>query len=384
MPAQDSPAGTFVPAREFAAIDNLPTLADWSPRLGAAYDLFGNAKTAIKGSIGRYPAWAGGATISNRANTLGFQSDARTWNDVNKDDIAQLSEIGPSRNSAFGLAASRNVQDPDLERAYSWLYAISLEHQITSRVSVATGYYYRRYLNPLWTNNTLTTAADYTLINIADPRGNGQTLPIYNLVPAKNGQVANVDSHSTENNTVFRGFEVSVNARFGRGGNLTTGFASGRTTTKTCQAGVSNPNVLLYCDQSDFDVPYLTNYKFAGSYPIVWGISAAAVIQSTPGATRQISYVVSRAIVPTLTLSSLTVPLSEPGSSYYPRLNQLDLRFSKNIRYKGARIQPQVGIFNVTNADTILSQTNTFGPALGRIGKVLDGRLVKIGAQVDF
>jgi hypothetical protein len=94
--------------------------------------------------------------------------------------------------------------------------------------------------------------------------------------------------------------------------------------------------------------------------------------------------VVNRTIVPTLTLSSITVPLSEPGSSYYPRLNQLDLRFSKTIRYRTTRIQPQVGIFNVTNADTTLSQTAVFGPALGRIGKVLDGRLVKIGAQIDF
>jgi hypothetical protein len=222
------------------------------------------------------------------------------------------------------------------------------------------------------------------LINIPDPRANGETIEVFNLAPGKVGQVQNVDSHSTENNTIYHGFEVSLSTRFGRGGTLSTGYASGVTTTKTCQAAVSNPNVLRFCDQNEYEVPWQENYKLAVSYPTVWGISAAAVIQSTPGAARQISYVVSRAIVPTLSVSSVTVPLSEPGSSYYPRLNQLDLRFSKTITYRRARIQPQVGIFNVTNSDTILSQTNTFGPNLGKVGKVLDGRLVKIGAQVDF
>ena len=32
----------------------MPNWKDISPRLGAAYDLFGNGKTAIKASLGRY------------------------------------------------------------------------------------------------------------------------------------------------------------------------------------------------------------------------------------------------------------------------------------------------------------------------------------------
>src|SRR5262249_53300064 len=51
--AQDSPAGRFVPARHFDAI-RPPTFKDFTPRLGAAYDLFGDGKTAVKGSISKY------------------------------------------------------------------------------------------------------------------------------------------------------------------------------------------------------------------------------------------------------------------------------------------------------------------------------------------
>ena len=139
---------------------------------------------------------------------------------------------------------------------------------------------------------------------------------------------------------------------------------------------------LRFCDQSDMDIPFDKNFKLSGAYPLPYGITASASFQSVPGLSRLITYVVSRTQVPNLTLSSVTVQLNEPGSSYLPRLNQLDLKFSKNIRYKGIRIQPELGIFNVANSDTYLSQNNAFGPALDRVQSILDGRVVRLGAQV--
>src|SRR5262249_38969770 len=40
----------------FPAVDNLPNWKTWSPRIGAAYDLFGDAKTVVKASLSRYQA----------------------------------------------------------------------------------------------------------------------------------------------------------------------------------------------------------------------------------------------------------------------------------------------------------------------------------------
>ena len=52
--AADTAAGRFVPARHFDAIENLPNWRNWAPRSSLVYDLFGNAKTALKFSLNKY------------------------------------------------------------------------------------------------------------------------------------------------------------------------------------------------------------------------------------------------------------------------------------------------------------------------------------------
>lgn len=380
VPAQTSRAGGFVPARNFAAV-MLPEWKNWSPRLGLAYDVFGNARTAVKFSYGRYLAQEV-AAYASRYNPLGTQTDQRTWTDPNGDDIAQLSEIGLSRNTAFGLAGGRTIPDPNLERSYNTLYNVGVQHQLLRRMSISAAYYHRRFANLRWTDNVETTLSDYSIVNIPDPRSNGQTIAIYNLNPLKQGLVTNVESNSGENRMVYKGFDVSLNARFGAGGTLIAGVSSGLTRNRTCQ--VDDPNNLRFCDQGELEIPFDKNFKLAGSYPLPWNISASAVFQNVPGLPRNITYIVTRTQVPQLTLSSVTVPLTAAGEEYLPRLNQLDLKFGKTFRYRARSIQPQLGIFNVTNEATVLAQNNSFGPTLGRVQSILDGRVVRLSLQVDF
>jgi hypothetical protein len=380
IPAQSSGAGTFVPARTTQELA-LPEWKNWSPRIGLAYDLFGNARTALKFSAGRYVAQEG-TTYPTRYNPLGSVNETRTWTDSNHDDIAQFTEIGPTRNTNFGLPAGRNVPDPNFERGYNTLYNVSVQHQLTPRIGVSGGYYRREYKNLLFTDNLLTTFADYTLVNIPDPRNNGQQIAVYNLAPAKLGQVSNYDTNSTENRNVYNGWDVSMSARLKPGATVTAGFSSGLTRNRACQ--VDDPNNLRFCDQGDFAIPFDKNFKLAVAYPLVWGIAASGVFASVPGLPRQITYIVSRAQVPNLTVSSITVNLSQPGEEYLPRLNQIDVKFSKSIKARALRIRPEFGIFNLANVDTALAQNNSYGPNLDRLQAILDGRVYRIGVQVDF
>ena len=82
VPAQHLAAGQFVPERNFAAVDNVPRWKDINPRIGVAYDLFGDGKTVVKGAVGRYISGGSLASNANPVNTS-VNSANRTWNDIN-------------------------------------------------------------------------------------------------------------------------------------------------------------------------------------------------------------------------------------------------------------------------------------------------------------
>ena len=87
--AGDSPAGRFVPARHFDAIENLPNWRDWAPRFSAVYDLRGNAKTALKFSLNRYNQQRTTGIADSYNALVSATSASLAWTDLNKDDIAQ-------------------------------------------------------------------------------------------------------------------------------------------------------------------------------------------------------------------------------------------------------------------------------------------------------
>jgi hypothetical protein len=147
---------------------------------------------------------------------------------------------------------------------------------------------------------------------------------------------------------------------------------------------VQDPNNLRFCDQTDYDIPFRTLFRLSGTYGLPLGIRASGVFQSIPGSARQLTYVVTRAILPTLTQASVTARLNQPGTLFLDTVNQLDVSFSKSVRTSGVEIRPEVSIFNALNANPVTAQTNAFGPNLDRVTAILPGRLVRFGLTVTY
>jgi len=88
----------------------------------------------------------------------------------------------------------------------------------------------------------------------------------------------------------------------------------------------------------------------------------------------------------------ITVNLVEPGTLYGDRVNQVDMRFAKVLRFGGKRATVGVDVYNLANSDATLTYNQTFlvpDPVLAtskwlRPTSVLHPRYVKIGAQFDF
>jgi hypothetical protein len=374
-----------VPARSFAAIENVPNWKDVSVRMGAAYDLFGDGKTALKGNVGRY-LQSEGSGFAATYNPLVFGTDTRSWTDLNRDDIAQENELGPTSNTTFGVRRNQNP-DPNITRPYQRVYDIGVQRELRPGVALTVSYNKRTYHEIFWTDNLAIAPSNYILYTVPDPRSDhlGQTLPVYSVGRAGDGifgSVNELDTNSPNNTRVYNGVDVSINMRLPRGASLYGGTSTGRVVAVTCD--VEDSNSLRFCDQSQSAVPYQTLFKVSGTYPLAYGIRVSASYQSTPGTERTITYQVTRTQVPLMTQSSQNIRLSEPGSTYNDRVNQLDVNLTKSIRVNGVDVRPELGLFNLLNGSAVLSQVNAFGPTLDRVNTILPPRLLRLGVTLKF
>jgi hypothetical protein len=387
VPAQDVPAGRFVPARHFDAIPNIPNWNNVAPRIGVSYDLTGQGRTAIKGNAGLY-VQSQGPGFAQTYNPMVFSTNRYTWNDLNGDDIATENEISNPANSAtFGIRRNQNP-DPNIDRPYQWVWDIGVQQELMRGLAVSVSYNQRSFYSLTYTTNLAIPVDSYTLTSVPNPQVPGATLPIYNADRTKFGQINELDTTSPNNTRVFKGVDVSVNMRIPGGGSLNGGTSTGRTITRTCD--LEDPNYvagiggLNYCDQNLYHIPMLTQFKLSGTYPIIYGIRVSGSFQSQPGAERIITYQVTRAQLPTLVQTSVLARLNEPGSMYNDRVNQLDFAISKSFRVGRTDLRPEIDLFNMLNANPVTAQINSYGPTLNNATAILPPRLVRFGFTVKF
>jgi hypothetical protein len=307
-----------------------------------------------------------------------LSSDTRTWNDLNRDDIAQENEIGPPTNASFGIRRNTNL-DPYLKRPYAWFSNIGIQRELWPGAGLLVTYNHTSRHRILWTDNLETTHADYTLLTIADPRGGG-TLPVYNLNVAKRGLVNELVSNG-DNVSSYNGVDTSLAVRFARG-SITAGTSTGRVRNTTCQ--VDDPNLLRFCDQTQLDMPFRTTFRASGLYPLPYGIRLSGVFQSIATDELPTIYSVGRAIVPTLTQTTVNVRLDEPGSRYYNRINQLDLVVGRDFRSGRIQWQPRIEVWNILNTSPVLTEVTTFGSSLGLPRTTLPARIARLTVLVKF
>jgi hypothetical protein len=122
-----------------------------------------------------------------------------------------------------------------------------------------------------------------------------------------------------------------------------------------------------------------------------YGVSASATWQNRAGAQRLATYVVTAAQT---TLgrafsggaATQTLQIIEPGTAYDDRLNQVDARIAKMFRVGHARIQGTLSLFNLFNAGTPLTLNSRFSTSAPwpQPTRILQSRLFKVGAQIDF
>lgn len=423
-PAGHEDAVRFVPARDFAPEKNIPNFKDLSPRLGMAYDLFGDSKTALKVSLNRFVAPAGVqreityvASVTRTLNMAGL-----TWTDADGKFFPNCDLLNRAANGACGAISNQNfgvnvpnstTSDPDTKegfgkRAYNWQSSVVVQRELGPRLSVTAGYHVRWYGNFRVTQNLATTPADYDPYCItapSDPRlpngGGYQVCGLTNVKVAKFGQVVSRTRMSDNFGHQFEhynGVDLSFSARLPRRIQVAGGANTGRSETNSCFV-VNSAQDLFNCD---IKPPFATNVKLYAVIPLPWDIDVSPVYQRlapfqgqyvTGGITNfQVTYTATNAqIAPSLgrnlsagAAGTVNVVIVPPGEVFNDASQQLNLRISKMFRIRRARVSGAFDIYNAFNSSAVQQSTIVFGPSFLRPQTIQAARYMKVSGQIGF
>jgi hypothetical protein len=426
FPAQTEPQSRFFPGASFARADGVTGYNDITPRMGAALDLFGNGKTALKVNVGKYLQGASVSNLAYNANpalripfgvglsTWGLCSGfgglsnpcvARTFTDRNGDfnPDCNLSnplangECGQIDNLQFGSNQLVGAQfDPALlsgwgVRPSDWSYGVSVQQAVFPRASVEVGYYRRtftQYTTGGTVNENLAIGPNdvkaYSITVPNDPRlpNAGSTIAnLYNINPTVFGQsnVLIVPTNKVGDDTrVFNGVDVTFNVRSFQGFTFSGGTSTGKVVNDFCAIRAAAPVLYLlnpYCHEES---PFQTSLRFLAAYTIPRiDVLVSSVFQDKPNigtdqlGSLQANYTLTAADQaaaaaqlgrPLTTTGALTVNLLAPGALYGDRVRQLDFAVKKVIPIAGRRLTVGVDIYNVMNNNVTLGFNPTFAP----------------------
>jgi Carboxypeptidase regulatory-like domain len=409
----------------FPAVTSM-SMHDITPRLGASYDLFGNGKTAIKASLGKYML-----TLFTVGNPAGVSTTTtRNWNDLMfpvgdprrgnfNPDCDQLNPAANGECSAylspFGTLTSIAQFNEDTRfgwnnRAYNWEFSTSVQHELAPRLGIDVGYFRRWFGNFQVTQLVGLTAADFDPYSVTAPQDAGlpngggyQIDGLYNIKPAKVGQGTAYTTFARDfgkQTERWNGMDFSANARLQNGVIMQGGFSTGRTTTDNCDV-IANSQGAVFGGVTPGPGPsprachvaaaFLTQFKFLTTYTIPRvDMNVATTIQSTPGpvvsANRNYS---SAEIAPSLGrplsggAATATINMLVPGDIYSDRVNQVDVRIGKIFRFGARRASVNLDIYNMLNANPVMQENPAY--AVWRTPqRIMDARLFKISGQFDF
>jgi hypothetical protein len=437
-----APEEIFYPSRSTPGYD----WKDISPRLGVAYDLFGNGRTAIRFNVGRYIE---AITASNNDMDMNplirtATNTTRGWNDANGDFVPDCDLMNPAANGECARMDDQNLGKPVFNRTFdpgfvtgwgtrptNWSLGVGVQQEVVPRVSATVSFIRNWWGNWYVVDNRATGFEDYTPFGIlapVDPRlpgGGGYTINgLYNLVPNKVGQVDELAQSSTNfgdqvenwqgvdltiaarlpNLTVQGGTSTgrkladgcAVRARLPELGRGPTNLTNSSVTANVTALGGGNTALGVNNPWCRLEEPYRTDFRGLATYTVPGvDVQVAATWRSIPGDSLAANFVASNAWIaagpqplgrPLTGSTNVTVNLIRPGTVFAPRQNFVDLRIGKILRYAGMRTLIGVDIYNLMNSDTPTNYNENFVPGgiWPRATEITAARYARISAQVDF
>jgi len=427
----------------FGRLDGVTGYNDISPRVGAVWDAFGHGKTALKVNLGKYLQAVtneGNYTVSNKAQQL-QSSTNRSWTDANGNYATDCDLSNPVQqdnrlsggdfcggwsNLNFGSVFNLTQVNPAVlsgwgVRSPDWQFGASIQQEILPRVSLEVGYNRRWFSNFFYTDNLAVGPADYTRVTVTAPPdarlpdGGGFPVTFVTINPDKFGQTQNYYTFASDygNDTRYwHGVDTTVNARLMNGLVLQGGTSTGRGVRDNCDITAKLPELLLVVGTNSqvnachVTEKWLTTVRGLASYTVPKidvlvsaimrfqpnaSVPAASTTVATNGVALSANYVVSNATIQQIIGRPLaggsqnaTVNLLLPGELYPDRINNIDLRFAKTLRFGRTKSNIGIDLYNLVNSNTPTGFDATYGATWLRPTGVQSPRFARFNVTVDF
>ena len=326
------------------------------------------------------------------------------------DFCAQISTLN------FGKDVFTSDLDPALRSGYGvrpgdGQWGVSVQQQLLPRVSIEFGYN-RRWLNNFTVvDNALNLTSDYDPFQVTaplDPRlpnGGGYVMSgLFNVNPSVASLTNNVTTKSENYGTQINsshGILLNISARPRSGLIFQGGLSSGTTRSDSCEIRTLLPETAATDPWCNTSTGWTTRYTGLGSYTLPKvDVLLSGTFRSDKGGQLAANWAASNAIIaPSLgrNLSNngvnATVNLIEPGTLYGDRVNEVDVRLAKILKFGRTRTNVGFDVYNILNSAAVLSYNQAFipvGSASNPAGQwlvptgVIQPRFWKFSVQVDF
>ena len=379
---------------------------DISPRAGAAYDVFGTGKTALKFSVGRYLAPATNDAPYNQNNPANriVNNASRSWAESpdNRNYRIDCDVLNPAQQSTpggdtcgaltgnalnFGKAGNNLTQvNPEILRGwgvrrYDWQWGLSLQQELLPRVSLDVEYNRRSFGNYTVTDNRARVPSDYDAWTINAPLderlpgGGGYPIVVYTPTAAAGTLAAqNYVTFETDfgpaRTHYWQGVDLTLRARLA-GVTLQGGTSTGRTIVDTCETEVKidSPDPRGCRNQE----PYQTTARGLASYTIPKvDVLVSGTLRSQPPVPLTATWNVQNTVVqgllgrlPPGALPTGNTPvalLDNSDNRLYAdnRRTQVDMRFAKILRFGRTRTDIGVDLYNLLNTNYALTYEGNY------------------------